>query len=116
MARFDFASHMYISLPAVIIVIGIVIISTSVLITQHTEVLSERDFSITQLMLTDHLKERAVHFFQVNLSIHKVARVIGSVLDKTSLSSTTIDKNVASSLFMALRITQMASQISFVRA
>lgn len=68
--------------------------------TQHTEVLLERDFSVTQKMLTNHLQEQAVHLFEANRSIHNVARVIGSVLDKNSLSSSAFENNVKYLLFL----------------
>lgn len=91
--------------------------------TQHTEVLLERDFSVTQKMLTDHLQERSARLFEANREIHNVARVIGSVLDKNLLSSSAIENNetllnfqVAPCLFMVLSVIRLASQISFVRA
>lgn len=62
--------------------------------TQHIEVISERDFSVTQKMLTNHLQERAFHLFEANRSIHNVARVIGSVLEKNFLSSSAIENDV----------------------
>ncbi|PKU83334.1 probable histidine kinase 2 isoform X1 [Dendrobium catenatum] len=116
MMRFDVASHMYILMPLVIIVVGIGVISTFVFITQHTEDLLESDFSVTQIMLTDHLQEQALHLFEANLSIHRVARIIASSFDKNLSSSSAIENEVASRLFMALKITRLASQISFVRA
>ncbi|KAI0518775.1 hypothetical protein KFK09_006211 [Dendrobium nobile] len=116
MMRFDVASHMYILMPLVIIVVGIGVISTLVFITQHTEDLLESDFSVTKIMLTDHLQEQTLHLSEANLSIHNVARIIGSAFDKNLSSSSAIENEVASHLFMALKIIPLASQISFVRA
>lgn len=67
--------------------------------TQHIEVLLERDFGATQTMLTNHIQERTVGLFEANRSIHNVARVIGSVLDKNLLSSSAIENNVKYLLF-----------------
>lgn len=68
--------------------------------TQHTEALLERDFSVTQKMLTDHLQERSARLFEANHEIHNVARVIGSVLDKNLLSSSAVEINVKFLLFL----------------
>ncbi|KAG0463716.1 hypothetical protein HPP92_019785 [Vanilla planifolia] len=107
-------SYMWIVMPVVIIVLGIGIAFISIFITQHAEHIVENDFGDKNSMILALLEERALYIIKANLSVHHVASIIDSVFQENFSISSTIEINVAPSLFMALKTIQLASQISFV--
>ncbi|KAG0465021.1 hypothetical protein HPP92_019185 [Vanilla planifolia] len=107
-------SYMWIVMPAVIIVLGIGITFISIFITQHAERIVKNDFGDKNSMILALLEERALYIFKTNLSVHHVASIINSAFQENFSISSSIEINIAPSLFMALKTIQLASQISFV--